>query len=839
MPTIDQLDPAVVAADDDDIPVSQGGAVRRVTRAQLLAGLQPALSLLPGLLGRVSQGLGVPEQVTIGSGLSFAGGVLSGAPGFAVSALPASNAVSTSDLVPVSQAGSERAVSVGSLLSVPGVDVSGQYVTGRSGNARRLADWMTDSLSVETFGAVGDGVTDDTAAFSKAIASGRPVVLGPKTYRVDGQWSISISSVLLGTPGISTLRRTAQSGGAWISVNAPSFASYGVRFDGGNVSVDSWGILICPTCTTTVFEDCAVINVAGAALGSGLVIQARDGLSGHPSSHTVRGCCFSGNAGHGLWIQAAAGAVVESCIAHDNAGYGICLDFNDPTFQNAVRQALVIGCRCWQNTRGISIGNYNETNLEPPLWGLANPDAIDVNVTSNICADNSAYAIAVSGKRIQVCRNQITVGPSTSNASGILCNTSNSTISANIIAGPGMFGIDAGGCADCEIVSNIVEDFDVGINAGGGQSVRVSANRLLSNSRGVTVFQVETDGKDNNFGIACRDLVVDRNVIALKDSSGGGVILADGPANVVLSDNAFRPGPSSHPVQAIMCKTDSVAIARNCWDGTDTFLTSAISSNGVAQIVIPDVYDKIIVSAADAAIDGIIGEYAASLAGQISFIRVTSGGVNYGTASISISGSGTGAQATAYVRNGTIVGVALVAGGIGYGQTPTQVTITGNGSGATAWAFVGLPVPSGRRLQIRCDVPARFVQSTASATQTNWTGSSITVPSGAEVNWLGVSGGWSAVSFANVDYLAPSGTGAVSLRAAQGDVTVLPGSGGHFRVCSSSEASGFTSNLGRGSPEGIVSAPPGSDYRNLDGGIGSTLWIKRVGVEASGWVALA
>ena len=55
---------------------------------------------------------------------------------------------------------------------------------------------------------------------------------------------------------------------------------------------------------------------------------------------------------------------------------------------------------------GISIGNYNETNLEPPRWGNANPDAVGVIVIEGIrCHENLDYGIAVSGQGMQVVGN--------------------------------------------------------------------------------------------------------------------------------------------------------------------------------------------------------------------------------------------------------------------------------------------------------------------------------------------------------------------------------------------------------------------------------------------------
>ena len=56
--------------------------------------------------------------------------------------------------------------------------------------------------------------------------------LGHATYVVNGQWTISQpGTVLLGTPGLSALRRASQSGGAWIAIQADGFRAEGVVFD--------------------------------------------------------------------------------------------------------------------------------------------------------------------------------------------------------------------------------------------------------------------------------------------------------------------------------------------------------------------------------------------------------------------------------------------------------------------------------------------------------------------------------------------------------------------------------------------------------------------------------
>lgn len=42
---------------------------------------------------------------------------------------------------------------------------------------------------------------------------------------------------------------------------------------------------------------------------------------------------------------------------------------------------------------------------------------------------------------------------------------------------------------------------------------------------------------------------------------------------------------------------------------------------------------------------------------------------------------------------------------------------------------------------------------------------------------------------------------------------------------------------GAGSPEGVLTAPPGSLYSNTSGGAGTTLYVKETGTGNTGWVA--
>ena len=202
---------------------------------------------------------------------------------------------------------------------------------------RAFADAFADVLPVEAFGAIGDGVTNDGDALDAALASGRPVLLGPRTYARRGQWTIGVDAVLLGTPGCTRLRQLGRAGGAFISVQGARFTAHGVAFDAGGVA-DGWCVLVTPTCRTVRFDACTFTGAAGALLGCGLAIQGPADPASPQSQATILGCEFHSNQVHGLWIQCGVSATVQGCTAHANGAYGLCVDDNDPALRRRARR---------------------------------------------------------------------------------------------------------------------------------------------------------------------------------------------------------------------------------------------------------------------------------------------------------------------------------------------------------------------------------------------------------------------------------------------------------------------------------------------------------------------
>lgn len=96
-------------------------------------------------------------------------------------------------------------------------------------------------VTPEMFGAVGDGATDDYAAFAQAIATGQPIFLGPKTYYINGSLVLSGDICITGSSMRGTVLEFADLGGSWCvvvdGVRSGVFANLTIKsHDGSNLN---------------------------------------------------------------------------------------------------------------------------------------------------------------------------------------------------------------------------------------------------------------------------------------------------------------------------------------------------------------------------------------------------------------------------------------------------------------------------------------------------------------------------------------------------------------------------------------------------------------------------
>jgi hypothetical protein len=218
--------------------------------------------------------------------------------------------------------------------------------SGTGAIQRTVENKLKDTVSVKDFGAVGDGVADDTAAINAALTAGYRISIPAGTYKTTSTITIPGSRIVIGD-GINTVIKPSSAVTVVLLQSAASIIS-DLYIDGTNTGASAIGIFCGdeagggssgPTLTRLRVQNFTGANAIGIYIRKALRVvveqcyvynnyngmYAYESTGQYPTTVWVSHSTFSLSAAEGVYINNGYQICFDSCIFESNAKEGLKL----------------------------------------------------------------------------------------------------------------------------------------------------------------------------------------------------------------------------------------------------------------------------------------------------------------------------------------------------------------------------------------------------------------------------------------------------------------------------------------------------------------------------------
>ena len=468
-------------------------------------------------------------------------------------------------------------------------DINSALVTfiqsGTGAVSRTVQSKLRDTVSVKDFGAVGDGVTDDTAAIQACYTAnpGREINHGDGyTYLISSTLTLYSGSKYTGKSIIKQKNSAGIAGPMMSGTSVLNVVVDGLEVDGNaanNAVAQTFGVKFL-TGTNNVVQGCNVHDVTQAG-----IYFASETYSKILDNHVINCGRNIGTDNHGIMLISNIATALTGIVCQGN------------TVMNAYRKGITVYSASPGTVQGVNIdGNYVSGCLTGGIY-VSNPSAVvngyinGITITGNVCYNNYVNIEAdvmsggvVSGNTCDTtsggqgiysadCVYSAFTGNTVINSQadgfkfiGITLNPTGLTISGNTIAlssqvGAGTYdGIDLNGVTYSTIVGNVILGESAspkqgyGIQESGGSDFNLYANNRIANTQTGTLVQFvgannaiqSASGRQTSVNAATPNNTFDINGgLSIRDQS---ITLVNGANNnVVLPSNAgtlYTTGPT-------------------------------------------------------------------------------------------------------------------------------------------------------------------------------------------------------------------------------------------------------------------------------------------------------
>lgn len=586
-----------------------------------------------------------------------------------------------------------------------------------------------ERISLKDFGAVGDGVTDDTAAVQNFLnaCAGTSGYVNPGVYAVTGVNILSNTNLYGDGYAVSRFLRKANA----VNNNAILDATgrSGVRissigFDGNkaNQTLGANTISVGTTDDITLMW-CEVVNskAVGGGFGSGMSVIAGNGQTSKRLSSIVFNY-FYNNDGPDIFIRTSWHVLVQNNYLHNSGGGVYVQNFVFPPVAEVQNFIRVLDNEVHdQNGSGIWYLGYVEsgTSSANARLGPAVPPQRYAHVCRNTVSNCTIYGIAFQGSNSVVMENNVyKCGSIAQGGGGILFNAASSIIAHNTTRDCTHYGIDAGGSYSCQMSTNnflgngaTANTFCTDLNVGGGFNNTVQGNIFeqigTHQMVAIAALGVEGDGV-SRFPLpagqgGAKSLHIIGNKIQLNNvATTIGVWVYGNQEVVTVQNNHVKNAVGINQAYILEC---TKLIASGNVDESSYANGSPVQSvTAASTTVIPDVGNVFLVGG-NTSFNAIQSYSASQNAGKVRVCEATTHGSGYSritppTVTFS-GGGGTGLAATALVSyNGELVGWDITNHGSGYTSAPTPSITHNGGSGGNCAPLIGCPNSDGREITL-------------------------------------------------------------------------------------------------------------------------------------------
>lgn len=228
-----------------------------------------------------------------------------------------------------------------------GSSVVGFIQSGAGAVARTVEDKLQDWVSVKDFGAVGDGVTDDTAAINAALGSGARNIYFPVGFYKHTGLTISSAQRLVGannSEGVGSVLVCSAAGVDNITIPAAGnvvIENLCIRGNnpGGTPSTNGSGIVINTQATPTL-RNVFIFNNGGYGIK----------IVGDASRLNVDTCRIQSNTLGGVWGKGVGTAQINAITIKNssisfNGPFGVDVWGSSVTIENNIIESHVVGVK--------------------------------------------------------------------------------------------------------------------------------------------------------------------------------------------------------------------------------------------------------------------------------------------------------------------------------------------------------------------------------------------------------------------------------------------------------------------------------------------------------------